>query len=104
MRKRGILFYLAGIILFLAGNRDLWDELLDLVRQKEELKKQAHINDDIERRFQVQKLQYDSISQKLKNPSFYFQLVGIGNVNFKAGKKIVTRVEKDDDENATDSH
>ncbi len=104
MKKRGILIYLVSVILFLVGNRDLWDELCDLARHKEALKKQAKINDDIEKRFEVQKLQLDTITNKLKNPAFYFQLIGIGNVNFKAGKKVVTKVEHDDDENASDSH
>ncbi len=104
MRKRGILLYLTGIILFLAGNRNLWDELRDLERRKEELKKQARINDNIENRFEVQTLKYDSISKKIKNPEFYFQIIELGDVNFRAGKKAVTRVERDDDENATESH
>ncbi len=104
MKKKGILFYLASVILFLVGNRDLWDELCDFARHKEVLKEQAKVNDDIEKRFEVQKLHLDTITNKLKNPAFYFQLVGLGNVNFKATKKVITRVEHDDDENASDSH
>ncbi len=73
MKKKGILLYLASVILFLVGNRDLWDELRDFARHKEVLKEQAKVNDDIEKRFEVQKLHLDTITNKLKNPAFFFQ-------------------------------
>ncbi len=103
MKKKSIALYLIGIFLLLIGNRKVWDELCALKKEKERLRKQAKVNDGIEKRFEIQKLEYDSINKRLNNPALYFQLIALGKPDFKSSSKAITRIEKDDDEYATDS-
>lgn len=104
MKPKHIFLYLLGIGLLLFGNRDLWDKL-KIAREKEKQQKAlAEANKDVEKRFETQRLQYDSVAKTWKNPNYYFQTVHLGNVNFKALKqKGRSTVESNDDENASDS-
>ncbi len=104
MKPKHLFLYLLGIALLLFGNRDLWDELQESWEKEKKQKALVEANKDVEKRFETQRLQYDSISKTWKNPTYYFQIVNLGNLNFKAlKKKGRTTVEIDDDENASDS-
>lgn len=103
MKIKQLLLYFLGIVLLVFGNRDLWDELKDFYQEKERKKKLLHVNDAVVDRFETQTLAYDPVSKRLKNPSHYFQLIGLGNINFKATRKGTSRIESDNDEDATSS-
>lgn len=104
MRAKHIFLYLLGIGLLIFGNRDLWDELKEAREREKKQKALAEANKDVGKHFETQKLQYDSANHTWENASYYFQIVNLGNVNFKAlRKKGRTHVEIDDDENASDS-
>lgn len=106
MKVKAILLYSLAVLLLIFGNRDLWDEVLEQRELAEKNKKLvAESAKNSEKQFEIQKLQYDSISGQWKNPHHYFQLINVSYVNFKAinkGKK--TTIETDDDENASDSN
>ncbi|KOS04890.1 hypothetical protein AM493_01660 [Flavobacterium akiainvivens] len=104
MKLKPVLLYLTGIALLIFGNRDLWDELQEERAEKQRQQDLAQLQKDVlKQQFDSQKLQYDSLTKKWKNPEFYFQVVNVGKVNFKALKKGKTKVETDTDEDATDS-
>ena len=65
-------------------------------------------NKDIEKRFEVQKLEWDSTKQALVNNAIYFQTIHLLEAEVKAGaptksKKRQTVVEEDKEEEATAS-
>ncbi|UII25955.1 hypothetical protein LVD15_22040 [Fulvivirga maritima] len=104
MKAKHIFFYLLGIGLLIFGNRDLWDELQEARELEKKQKALAEANKDVGENFETQKLQYDSANHTWKNDAYYFQIVNLGNVNYKAlRKKGRTHVETDDDENVSDS-
>lgn len=106
MKLKSIFLYSSGLFLLIFGNRDLWDEVLkerEVAAKNRKLLTEA--NKDLEKRFEVQKLEYDSVKNQWSNPHYYFQLVNVSYINFKslnASKK--TSIESDDDEIASDSN
>ena len=102
MKVKSIFLYLLGLGLLLFGNRDLWDELQESWKEEKKQKDLLLVNKDVEKRFETQKLEYDSVSKKWTNPKYYFQVINAGSPNFKALKKS-TKVETDSDEDASDS-
>lgn len=106
MKIRPILLYITGLFLLIFGNRDLWDEVREERREAEKNQKLlTEANRDLEKRFEVQQLEYDSLNNQWKNPHYYFQLVNASYINFKALNKTKrTSIESDDDEIASDSN
>lgn len=106
MKIKSVFLYLIGISLLIFGNRDLWDELQEdkkKVDSDKKLREEALKNFD--KKFTVQKLEYDSVAQKWKNPHHHFQLINVSYVNFKAlNKGKITTIESNDDEDASDSN
>lgn len=103
MKFKPVFLYLLAIGFFLFGNREFWDKYLQSKEDEKEKVLLAEVNKGVEKRFETQKLQYDPVSKKWINPNFYFQVINIGKINFKAIKKNKTTVETDTDENASDS-
>jgi len=103
MKAKPIFLYLLGIGLFLFGNRNFWNDLQDSWKEQERQKAVLDVNKDIEKKFETQKLQRDSVSKTWKNPKYYFQVINLGSPNFKALKKGRTTVETDISEDASDS-
>lgn len=103
MNIKNIFLYILGIGLLLFGNRSFWKEYQEAKANEKKAKAKAHANDDITKRFETQKLEYDSIHKSWKNPNYYFQVVSLGNFNFKTLQKGKTTIETNDVENASDS-
>ena len=103
MKAKPVFLYILGIGFLLFGNRDLWDELQESWKEEKRQQSLLDININIEKRFETQKLEYDSVSKKWRNPKYYFQVINLGSPNFKALKKGRTAIETDTDEDASDS-
>jgi hypothetical protein len=103
MKLKSILLFLLAIALFLFGNREFWEKYIKSKEDEKEAKLLLAANTDVEKRFEIQKLKYDSVSRKWSNPNFYFQVINVGKINFKALKKNKTTIETDTDENASES-
>ncbi|GFD75993.1 hypothetical protein [Tenacibaculum mesophilum] len=104
MNFKHIILYLLGISLLLFGNRNLWDKWQESREKYKREKALATVNDNVEKRFETQKITYDTITKTWKNSNFYFQTINLGNVNFKTlRKKGRTTIELDGDENASSS-
>lgn len=105
IKTKHIFLYVIGITLLIFGQRSFWEDFKVASKQKEAAKKMA--NEALlasEKGFEVQTLEYDSIQKSWKNKATYFQILHVGNVNFKALKRFnKTFVETNDDENASDS-
>lgn len=106
MKLKSLLLYSLGILLLVFGNREIWD---NLKKDREALKDQEKLVADAEaetkRKFEIQELVFDSATSTWSNPYPYFQIVQVGNVNFKAlKKKANTKIDSDDSETASDSN
>ncbi len=104
MKIKAFFLYGIGIALLIFGNRELWDKLKAEKEEKQQRQALADANEKVKlESFEVQKLEYDSVSGQWKNPDYYFQVINAGNPNFKALKKGSVKVESNTDENASDS-
>lgn len=105
IKTKYIALYVLGILLLLFGQRNFWESLLKEAEDKKEaLKLRKEAQDAFSKKFEVQKLEYDSVKRVWKNNSLYFQTIHTGSINFKALKnKSQTVVETNDDENASES-
>lgn len=105
-KTQSFVLYFVGIVLFLFGQRSVWEKYKEAQKQIElEKRQQREVEIASNKPFEIQKVAYDSVNKKWKNDHFYFQTVHVGNVNFKAGSKKETKttIENHDDENASDS-
>jgi len=103
MKFKSVFLYLLAISFFLFGNREFWAKYIQSKEEEREKETLAKVNKGVEKRFETQKLQYDSVSKRWVNPNFYFQVINVGKINFKAIKKGKTTIETNSDENASDS-
>lgn len=105
IKTKYIALYVLGILLLIFGQRSFWESLLKEAEDKKEaLKLRKEAEDASSKKFEVQKLEYDSVKGKWKNNTLYFQTIHTGSINFKALKnKTKTVVETNDDENASES-
>lgn len=100
-----LLLYVIAIILFIFGNSSFLEKIK---KEKEENKKSLKIKAEVaeisSRKFEVQPLTFDSIDNRWKNESIYFQTVHLGKVDFKSTPTVnKTIIETNDDENASES-
>ena len=105
MKLQSLILYCTGVVLLVFGNKEFFENL----KQEKELAKEnerkfLEAEEEKNKPFEVQKLEYDSAKSEWRNPAFYFQIVNVGNVNFKALKKNTkVQIETDDDEKASES-
>ena len=105
IKPQYILLYFIGIFLLIFGNRDFIEKIQANEDEKIKQKKSAELaENERNRKFETQKLSYDSIAKRLVNKNISFQTV-IVQANFNAQKSAnkVTKIETNDDENASDS-
>ncbi|MFD2940243.1 hypothetical protein [Flavobacterium notoginsengisoli] len=103
IKTKYIALYILGILLLIFGQRNFWESLLKEAEDKKEaLKLRKEAQEAFSQKFEIQKLQYDSVKRIWKNNSLYFQTIHTGSINFKALKN-KTVVETNDDENASES-
>ena len=100
-----LFLYIIAIVLFVFGNSSFLQKIkAEREKEKEEQKTKAYIENISSKEFEVQPLVFDSINQKWKNESTYFQTMYLGKVDFKNTPKIKRSVvETNDDENASES-
>ena len=103
MKKKYIFLYLLGVLFLIFGNRNLWNEWQDSREDALKLKALAGANKDVMKKFEVQKLKFDSVKKKWINPNYYFQVVNLGSLNFKAIRRGHSSVERDHNEDASES-
>lgn len=104
MKFKHILLFAVGLLFLLFGNRKFWENYQQEKLKEKKRKDLIHANDDVVSRFETQKLVFDTITSKWKNPVVYFQTVNLGNVNYKAlQKKGKTVIETNTTENASSS-
>lgn len=105
MKLQSAILYCTGIVLLIFGNKEFFENLKEEKElAKENEKKDLEAEKEKNKPFEVQKLEYDSVKAEWKNPNFYFQIVNVGNVNFKALKKNTkVQLETNDDEKASES-
>lgn len=105
MKLQSAILYCTGIVLLVFGNKEFFENLKkeqELIKEDELkfLEAEKHKN----KHFEVQNLEYDPVKSEWRNPAFYFQIINIGNVNFKALKKnSKLQIETNDDEQASES-
>lgn len=105
IKAKYIVLYATGIILLIFGQRNFWEKIQQAQKESEAAKKrseEAFIASN--KKFEIQELTYDSTKNLWKNKYPYFQILQVGNVNFKAlTKSEKTSIETNDDENASES-
>lgn len=96
-----IILYFFGLFLLLFGNRKYLEEARASLK-----KDNPNINEDIEQRFGKQKLTYDTIQNKLSNPTLYFQTIraDVSTIGMKSNKKDAENIESAGSENASGSN
>lgn len=100
-----LLLYLITIVFFIFGNSSFLEKIK---KEKDENKKaqklKAEMAEISSRKFEVQPLFFDSIDNRWKNKSVYFQTIHLGKIELKSPKTInKTIIETNDDENASES-
>lgn len=107
MHLKSILLYLLALCLFLLGNTDLWKKL----RAEQVLKKKQgetiKANQDLESKFEVQRLEFNRTQGQWVNPTSYFQTIHLRDdeVAGLRKKKFKVRIETNRHvEHASDSH
>ncbi|MEN4761040.1 hypothetical protein ABEG63_11955 [Chryseobacterium sp. C39-AII1] len=105
MKLQSVILYGIGVILLIFGNKEFFENLKEEKELAKEKERQAlEAENEKKKSFEVQKLEYDSAKSEWRNPNFYFQIVNVGNVNFKALKKNAkVQLETNDDEKASES-
>lgn len=93
---------MAIALLFFASRKQVEESVSKLLAAKPK-----DVNKDIEKRFEVQKLEWDSAKQTLVNNALYFQTIRLLEGEIKAGaptkKSRQTIIEADKPEEATAS-
>lgn len=107
MKFKSVFLYVLGAFFLLFGYRDLWEKLqVDKKTAQTRMQQYALAKKNLEElQFDVQKLELDTATKKLKNPNPYFSIINVGKVNF-AKQSIIspkTVIETDSAENASDS-
>lgn len=107
MHLKSILLYFVALCLFLLGNTDLWKRLKAEHLQEKKQKALIEANRDLEAKFEVQHLEFDSLQQRWENPIPYFQTIHVRDdeVQGLKKKKFKVRIETNRHvEHASDSH
>lgn len=103
-KLNGLILFIIATFLLIVSRKDLLYGIIDdwRMRRKEA---QTTAQNPNELRFETQKLGYDSIQKSFKNPNLYFEVVRLGNIDFKSYKRNIKKVEDGDiAENASESN
>lgn len=103
-KLNGLFLFIIATFLLVLSRKDLLYGFIDEWRMRRKNAETTEQNPN-ELRFEKQTLDYDSIQKKFKNPSLYFEVVRLGNIDFKSYKRNEKKVEDGDtEENASESN
>ncbi|MFL9831696.1 hypothetical protein ABS764_12640 [Flavobacterium sp. ST-87] len=102
-KLNGLILFIIATFLLVVSRKDLLYGFIDdwRIRRKDA---QTTAQSPNELRFEKQRLDYDSIQKSFKNPNLYFEVVRLGNIDFKSYKRNVKIEDGDNAENASESN
>jgi len=101
-RVRSSILVVLAVLLLALGNRKELNKAIENWQAKQKQQQQNIITLSAGHQFERQQLAYDSTSNRLKNPTLYFEVIRLGDRNY-SGKSVTIIETGNTVENASES-